>query len=265
MATGLLSALDDIVSGRHWANCAPKFPSTVISLFWSCLFFFFWWALLDAKNSPRWRFSLHRIFLSSGPFLCAASGVISHGFERPATAPWIRCLQENLKEVTFSEEGWGRGRMLGRDDWVTVGAAQQNARHLAWTSAWDRWGAEKNKAGQVPAEPRPPSQCCLTRRKQMPVWSIFFPRGLKRKEKEKRPEQTDCTSKISFCQRHNGSIKGNLSPQWVFIHLKDKRSSQMLINDIKSSTALAAKTNNESDKWEECVLVSRAVLCGHLS
>lgn len=40
----------------------------------------------------------------------------------------------------------------------------------------------------------------------------------------------------------------NLRPLWVFVRLTDKSSSQAVINYIKSSAALAAKTNNESDK-----------------
>lgn len=149
--------------------------------------------LLGAENTPLWRniralrFFVHRRFLWSGSFVCAAFGVVvAHSFGRPATAPWFRCLRENLKEVTFSREGWGGGRMLWRDDWVTVEAAQQHTRHLEWTAAGDRWGAEKNKAGQVPAEPCPPSERCLTRRKQMPVWSIFSLRGFKKKRKGKK-------------------------------------------------------------------------------
>lgn len=103
-------------------------------------------------------------------------------------------------------------------------------------------------------QPRPPSQRCLTRRKQMRVWSIFSLRDLKRKEKKrKRPEQTDSAAKISCCQRNNGGIKGKFSPPcgfflwagWVFILLKDKSSSQQVINSIKTSTASC-----KNKQWE---------------
>lgn len=250
-------------------------------LFWSWLFHgpcSALKALCCGGTYVRWvSFFVQKRSLWSGSFVCTPFGVVARGFGRPATTPWFRCLRENLKEVTFSREDWGGG------DWgVEVGEGRLSH---SWDSAATRSAPQVNRCSRLKLEPRktrparcqrprPPSQWCLTQRKQMRVWSIIFFWDLKRNEKKrKRPEETDSTAKISCCQRNNGGIKGEFSPPcvfffwagWVFILLADKSSSQTVINSIKPSTVLAAKTNNESDKWEECVLVSRAVLCGHLS
>lgn len=191
---GLLSALDAVVSGRCLANCAPKCPFTAMALFWSWLFHGLCSALKALRcggTYVRWdSFFVQKRSLWSGSFVCAPFGVVAHGFGRPATTPWFRCLRENLKEVTFSREGWvgevGSGVWrLGRDDWVTVETAQQHARHLEWTAARDGRGAEKNKAGQVPAASSSLPALPDTEKTNARLINIF-PLGFQKKRKEEK-------------------------------------------------------------------------------